>query len=314
MKKNFAFILLALIITPLLALFGCGDVSSYRVEAYSSSTIHGTVSGRGTFEEGQEVTLVATAKTTNSKQSHVICWLYEDSTIVSEKDGYKIENILDDEKKPIKSTLTFKVNKETKGNYTAVFEEEKMMYSKLSGFVLAKQESLPDNLETFEQLFTSFNNPELAAEICTSNITISQHQDAMTPVTAFSTTDFVVKDYVLNQTNDVVEVLKITPDTTQNLTINLQMTTPDGTPQEGEEQQYKTSSNTFKISFGYKPNIPDSLEDLFLGTNPESIYISYSAYIENKYSLCVAFNHAGVDYMLMLIYEDLALPTPPTES
>ena len=313
MKKNFAIFLLALIITPIFALFGCDDVSSFPVVVYSSSIVHGSVSGSGTFKEGQEVTLTATAKRLNGSTSHFICWLYENSTIVNDENIYTIENTLDSDEKPIKSTLTFTMSKETKGNYTAVFEEEKMMYAKLSGFVVAKQESIPE-IESIDELYDCFNDPEQATEICNSSITISQYQDAMTPITALSATDFVLKDYVYNQTDEVVEVFKITPDTLQHLNITLQMTTPDGTPEQGEEQKYKTSSHTFNVTFGYKPAIPDGLEDLFLGTTPESLYIAYSAYINKKYNIFIAFKHDEVDYMMWLIYEDLALPTPPAES
>ncbi len=133
MKKKFTTAFLALfVIAPIFALLGCGDVSSYKIMARSSSYGQGTVSGEGTYEENSTVTLKATV---TNKNSTFLAWLKQDGQIIANDDNFKIENN-DNNGRIVGSTLSFTSSESTRGTYTAVFSEsaETMQYVKLDSF------------------------------------------------------------------------------------------------------------------------------------------------------------------------------------
>ena len=130
MRKKISIALLSILIVPLIALFGCGEVLSYPVYVFSSSTIYGSVSGNGTYNEGETITLTATAK----QGSSFVAWIHQNSTLVQNDQNYNIENQTNSNQKVVKSTLTFTVSEKTQGKYTAVFDDNKMMYTKFDSW------------------------------------------------------------------------------------------------------------------------------------------------------------------------------------
>ncbi|MBP3619171.1 MAG: hypothetical protein J6J24_00765 [Clostridia bacterium] len=294
MKRKFAFMLLALIVMPVFALFGCEEVASYPVLVYSSSMLYGSVAGNGTYKDGQEVSLTASAK----KGSHFICWVYENTSIVNDEHIFTITNELDSQEKPIKSTLTFTVSASTKGTYTAIFEEEKMMYTKLTDFMVTTDPTSPP-----------IEDNDGIPELCKANIDISQYQSASSPETVFSETDFTLKNNVIYSPEDVNQVLKMSIEAQQHININLKMTFPNEDPAAGEDQQFKTYSYSFKVDLGYRTITTEPVH-VTMVSKPYSYVIGYANGI---YEIDIAFNHEGTLFTFALIYRDLALPTPSAE-
>lgn len=200
MKKKFSMLLLSILILPLVALFGCDESVSYTVNVYSSSTIYGSVSGKGSYSEGSTVTLTATAL----KGSHFIAWVRQ-NTILTSGGTYSISNTEDDSGEISKSTLTFSSSSSTQGEYYAVFAENNIVYVKLDSFFISTTADSDGEEDSESQ-----------AEIMTaSSINISQGSTSLS--TIYSTSNVSIKDGVLVTTENISSVLKLSPSTTQNV-------------------------------------------------------------------------------------------------
>ncbi len=199
MKKKFSVFLLSIIILPLIALFGCGESVSYTINTYVSSSIYGTVSGRGTYSEGSTVTLTAYA----INGSYFIGWVFQ-NTLLSDGGTYSITNTQDSDGAISKSVLTFTSSATTQGSYSAVFNDGNMLYVKLDSFFVST-DSDSDGIE----------DSDLLSEIMTANIDISQGSTSLT--TIYSGQEVSLKDSVLVSTTDVNGVLKLSTSTAQNV-------------------------------------------------------------------------------------------------
>ena len=50
------FLLLIILLVPILLLFGCDELATFRIDAYVNENKNGTVYGYGTYTEGDTVT------------------------------------------------------------------------------------------------------------------------------------------------------------------------------------------------------------------------------------------------------------------
>lgn len=133
MKKKLSLLLLSIFMLPLIALFGCDEPVSYNFYAHESSSIFGTARGGGKVEEGKTVTLTAHA----NNGSYFLGWVYQNNLLIDSSDEtYTIKNE-ESGGRPIKSTLTFTSRESTQGSYTAVFNENKVMYYRFTGFMIS---------------------------------------------------------------------------------------------------------------------------------------------------------------------------------
>ncbi len=211
MKKKLTIFVMALLIFPILALVGCGAKDSYSVEVNSSwtgiltGTRGGTVSGSGSYKEGSSVTLTATAK----PESSFIAWVYEDSVLITGGSGYSIDNRRSTNDKISESKLTFKANSKTKGKYTAVFDDNKMVYTKLTAWRVTDDYSLPAE-----------SDETLAQEVLTTNLYISQGN---VNSDIYSAEGLSFLNNVNNKTNKVKDILKLSAEEAQDLVVDFSL-------------------------------------------------------------------------------------------
>ena len=165
MKKKLSLLLLAVfVIIPVFALFGCDEVSSYKIQVRSSSYGHGTVSGEGTYDENTTVTLKATVTNQNSS---FIAWLNPNGCIIKDDPNFQIANNQNNGR-VVGSTLTFTSNETTRGIYTAVFSEsaQTMQYVKVDSFYVAD--------EVYDESGKFISNPTLSGNNLNISLEISQ--------------------------------------------------------------------------------------------------------------------------------------------
>lgn len=245
MKKKFSILLLAVLIVPLVALFGCDEVLSYPIEVYSSSTIYGSVTGSGTYDVGSTVTLTASAK----QNSKFVAWIYQNSTQIVNGTTFSISNETNSNGDATKSTLTFVMSDERQGKYTAVFEDSKMVYAKLGSLYLTSD---PDSEGTVDD-----GN---ATTLATTTLTISQGQTYSNMTTAYESGEYEFKDAIAITPQDITQVLKLS--TTEQLvkvnfdsitlraSLNFQ-TSKDWTQSNGYSHKVNYANGNYKIVFAF---------------------------------------------------------------
>lgn len=275
MKKKFSVLALIVLLFPILALVGCGDTSYFTVEVFSNWTGTptdsggGTVSGGGTFEEGTEVTLTAIAK----PNSRFIAWIHEDSVIISNGNGYSVQNEGTDGK-VTKSTLSFDINSSRRGKYTAVFEDASIVYARLTSWRITNDYTLPgveENMSTETNAFTL-------------QMYVSQG-NANTDV--YSAQAFPVKRNVIYHTDDVDEVFKLDANTPQNVVADVVLT-----------NENTTFTKTFRASVPFQENA----NNLSNTTNP--YVITYNSQ-NGTYEIAFSFTFGGEQLYLVLTYSNL---------
>lgn len=285
MKKKLSILLLSVFIVPLIALFGCGEVSSYSVSVESSSTIYGNTfvngssSGQETFNEGQSISLTANALNGSS----FICWVYQKNTEISNNAPYIISNTTDENGKITSSVLTFNMSATTQGNYTAIFEDGKMMYTKLQSLRIT---STPD---------VAGEEDDLSKEpLMSANITVSQGQSSAMLSTAYSAEGLEIKDNVLIHPENVTQVLNLSASANRIITASTQMTL-------GE----RTITINFRAEVGFQQNSP------WTTANNYRYKVDYA---NETYTLTFAFQtDADTTYYLVLEYANLQASTPQTQ-
>lgn len=130
MKKSILFILtLILSITPCFFLEACGSLPSYLITALPSDSTLGRVEGVNNKIEQQEGTRITLKAVANSTSNPFLCWIKDYSEIVSNEEEFE---------------LTY--NKNTAGNYTAVFEEDvsKMLFASLKEIEIDTSSDISD--------------------------------------------------------------------------------------------------------------------------------------------------------------------------
>lgn len=270
MKKKFSAFLLCLVMFPLVALFGCDEVSSYSVTVSSSSTIHGSVSGAGTYEEGSTVTLTANAKGGSS----VVAWVYQNSTQLQDGDVFSISDTTNEANVVTSSTLTFTMNATTQGSYTAVFSDSKMMYVKLDSYFLTTN---PES--------AGMEDDGLQPTLMTANIDVAQGQSALT--TIFTAEGVALRDGVIVSAENITGVLNLSTTTAQNIRVNVVFTMNERT----------FTFNNLRASLLFQEDVAETS-----GAN-HTYSVSYS---DGTYRISFNFTIDGQNYHLILNYCNLA--------
>lgn len=130
MKKSVKILLSILCLCPMLLLSACTSSTTYIINVYWSDSTYGSVVGNFTNPrqvEGTTMTLVANENNSTSSTNPFICWIKNDSKVVSTD-----------------KELTLTYNSSTQGDYIAVFEEtnpSKMIYTSLDGLVISGLDS-----------------------------------------------------------------------------------------------------------------------------------------------------------------------------
>lgn len=246
MKKKFSVLLLAIVVLPLLALFGCNEVSSYPVYVFSSYLDCGSVAGAGTYKEGETVTLLANAK----DGSNFICWVFQNSTELSNGEIFNITNETDTAQKIKRSTLSFVMTSDRKGKYTAIFSDTKMMYAKLDSMYL-----------TTDLTAEPKEDDATKEAILSESLHISQGMTNSNLVTVFENSEVDFKDSTLISFKDINQVLKLSTDVEQLLKVELGTKTLRASLTfqtnkdwvENSNYSYKVSyeNGTYKIVFSF---------------------------------------------------------------
>lgn len=272
MKKKFSVLLLIVLMLPLLALFGCGETTSFSF-TFQQSCDKGRISGngiqrgQGTFAEGSTVSITASA------DDEFIGWLFQGTTLLESNSTYTISETTDSSGKVKSSTLSFASNSATQGNYTAVFSEENIMYVKFDSL----------RLTTNADATTGVEDDGLQATLLNVNqITVSQ--GTANPMTnVYIGEDLNLKDNVYVRPETVNSVMKLT---TKTDSINL--------PRQVNVVLRLTSSmqlNPFRTSLYFQTS-----------EKTETSNVSYS---NNTYDIKFTFSYQSVKYNLIVTYKTL---------
>ncbi len=267
MKRKLVFMFLFLIMFPAFALIGCSESpATYSILAYSSSYSHGSTMGSASYTEGSYVTL--TASTTNSS---VLGWIYQNSLILSNNGTYNISNTVENGK-VVKSTLSFTCSAATQGNYTALFDEADLNYTRFSGVMLSKQE----NTTPVGEL------PQDAESLPNTNLDIYQGSDLI-----FSQENLLFKQ----QTDgDTTSALKISTNETKNA---VWLTRPQ---QLYATMRFDNSNFTFRANFSYKQSSTWSAEQ-----NGVSYKVDY---VDKEYHIVFRFTKSEQEYYLTFFFDN----------
>ncbi len=274
MKKKLSLMFLFLLIVPVAALFGCNEVSYYSVVAHESS-YHGSTMGSGSYADGSTVTLTASAK----DDSYVIGWLYQNSLIISNDGTYTITNTVENEK-VVKSTLSFTASSTTQGNYTALFDEENLHYTRFSGVMLSTQEdATPTDEDGFSQ-----DSQNLPVNLPSVNLQLYQGTNPSQNI--YNQESLIFKE-------QGTKALKISVETKTALWLK-----PDKTP-----QQISATCNVDNAQFNLRTNLSyRQTQPWPKSANGIAAKITYQ---NKEYQITFRFTKSGQTYYLTLFYENL---------
>ena len=276
MKKKLSIILLTLFLLPLCALLGCKDVSSYPVYVYSSSTIHGSVSGTGTFADGSTVTLTAHAKT----GSQFLGWVKSNNNLIAANEVYNINNTVSAENKITKSVLTFACNTNTQGQYTALFEDGKMMYIQFYGMYLSKNPNATPIEESFVQ-----------DALLNTNITVSQGTQQLVDIYQQNGLQFY--DSVLVRPDNISNIIKFPNSGVVHIRANTQVLQND-----------QSALLNLRADLNFQESTPKNNDGSFqeIAGNNYKYYVDYQ---NGSYNIKFTFTVFGQTYYLTVVYKNL---------
>ena len=265
MKKKLPLLIVLCLVFPLFALLGCGEVNSYPVTVYQSSS-KGSVGGSGTYAEGSTVTLTA-----NAFGSHVVAWIYQRTIQIENDETYTITNTLDSAEQPVKSTLTFTMNAQTQGAYTAVFSDGKVMYVKY------------DNMRLTTDLNAPATETPTAEPITTASFELSQGTTELS--TILSETEVVFYENVAIRPEKMNSVLNLQMNTTQHIRASVVF-----------------SHNNLSSTFNFRSDIKfqENIEEI-----ANSNHTSQVRFANDAYEIIFKFNLDGQTYYLILTYKSL---------
>lgn len=270
MKKKISILMLTLFVLPVLAFLGCGKTESFYVDVVSSWTgltsgsRGGTVSGSGTYNDGSTVTLTATAK----PESRFVAWVYEDSVLISANETYSITNT-GEAGAVSKSELSFKINSSLKGKYTAVFDDNKIVYTKFTSW------RITNNLE----ISGVEENESSAPVTMATDLYITQTNLG---ADVYSAVNFETKNNVIYHTDTVKDILKLNAEVPQEISVDLTIS-EDGT----------TRSKLFRAAISFA----ESFDDFDDENSP------YKITYTNKGTYEIAFKFVVGNYEKYLVVE-----------
>ncbi len=258
MKKKFCFLLLIVLIMPLFALMGCGEVESYNFSFTKSSEMSGSIygtgisstTGKGTFSEGTIISITANAN------KYFLGWIFQGSLLLTDGGNYTISNTLNEDETIKTSTLSFAANSSTAGNYTAVFFDNNVMYAKFDGFRISKDEKWPEPVdEVGEQdlLFESINQMSISQG--TSNFTNIYLQNNIP----------IYDNVKIKPENEIYDIIRLTNknDSTRQpkqinaslrLDANKQITFNTNIYYKNSDESIKFSDGTYDLKFTFSVN------------------------------------------------------------
>lgn len=248
MKKKLSILLLAILIIPVFTLLGCGTPETYKVSVSSSDAHFGIVEGQGTFTEGSDITLSATAWSGSS----FVAWIFEEQTEILDNETYSIVNTTVGGKTN-SSTITFKSSSETAGNYTAVFADPAMQYAKLSSWYVSQTKDSTPEAET-----------NLKPVIMQASMTVSQGKSITSEIYTTDAVDIKENVEVEVETNSILKLaygenyqIKIKPrlqlsgmtsSPTMNAYISYQKST-ESVEETGYSYQINYSNGVYRIEY-----------------------------------------------------------------
>ncbi len=246
MKKSVYALLLAIICFPVFALFGCGSKQSFSVTVSTCGTAgisapsSVTGAGSGSFTEGSTVTLTA------SNQNHFVGWIFQNTQLLKEDSTYSITNTTDDLGYITQSVLTFKSSAKTQGNYTAVFDDGKIYYTKFYSWFVTTDETRDTGInEVYDQ-----------SELMKSSIDVKQRQQRQIVYTAenHSTVENKIQSY-----DDEQYVLNLNPANNTKNIVSISATFTVGEVETNETFNYslsfKTSDTSMTPTVTYKNGV-----------------------------------------------------------
>lgn len=266
MKKKLTYFLLAILVVPIFALFGCKDVNtnSFSVNTYGTGSViieGGSMGGTKDVNDGSTVTMIAT-----STKNDIIGWIFQGSTLIADGSTYSIKNTKTDNK-ITKSVLSFKSSASTSGAYTAVFNEPEMTYVKLSSWKVTSD-------------LTKESESDSATKPTVMTISMDVIQGTTVRTDALGCTDYAVKDNV-EIAADTNEVLNLQNDNQQVIVQNAEI-------------MYNQS----------RYNYQSMVVNLTWGENYESDKTSVE-YSNGVYKVSFKFNLPSTQYYLVLYYKAL---------
>lgn len=260
-KKKFIVLFFAIVL-PIFAFSGCGSVSSYPVTAFPSSAVYGFTSGNGTYAEGETVTLTATAK----QGSCFIAWVYQNSKLVENGNNFKISNQTDSAQKITKSILTFKINSANQGRYTAVFDEEKIMYAKFTSWrITTDPTKTPDQVEN-----------AIDPVLMTATLNFSQGISSTNLTSIYSVENKEIKENLLYKPENITEVLKLEDSAKRHIYASAQfnynnkiMTIPFRADIEFFQSTEEIETSNYSYQITYKDGIYEIVFKFKVGTDKQ---------------------------------------------
>ncbi len=281
MKRKFLFFMMFLLVLPVFALFGCEKPQYYNFSVRSTGdgtiTINGeSLKGSASVEEGESVTIVAVAK-----NQEFLGWVFQNSTLLSDNSTYSIKDTTSDGK-VVKSVLTFKSSKSTNGGYTAVFNDGKLTYSRLSAWKITSDEDATSEIDSAaKQYVMKLSNLSLVHEK-TGNLVYNVDGEVS------------VKDNVEIRANDVSELLYVDGETSQNIILSTNISYNDSA----------SYQRNFRANIQYRQSavVDQPAKD---GKKDYTFSVSYS---DGVYKVAFGFEVSATQtYYLVLYYKELGL-------
>ena len=279
MRKKIVIFLLLLSFFPLVALFGCNEkVESFLITVEVNSWNEGKVEKISStpYKEGTLITLRATSNPKNDgSYGKFITWLFQEETELESDSRYTIKNetqVVNDEEIIVSSELSFRVNKNTQGQYTAIFEDKKMKYVKFDSLYLTTDFSIPPQIDDGS-----------SSPILDASFDIVQSNNS---VLTFSESNLSIKDNVLVfPEKKVTNVLKLDPNQAQRIHV---------------DATFNGSYREFDINVLFQP-------ESYTEQNPQASYTRNVSYDSNTKTYLITFNFSynNQDYQLGLIYKNL---------
>ena len=276
MRKKFVYFLLAVMLLPVFALFGCEKAQSFSFQISQSDPLAGDVTINGlaknadaTIVEGKTITMTA-----SSRDGEFVCWVHQNTTEISNGSTYSISNTKTDGL-VTKSVLKFKSSKETSGNYTAIFKSTKMQYVKLAAIKVTEDKDKASEIDSIAK----------QPVITFSDITIMQGKTIKSE--AYAGENVGAKENIEITTDDVKEVLKLDPEVEQEIVVYSHLT---------YMQTQASSSRNFRTNLSFRGETETT------GRDGNSTYTISTTYTDGVYKVAFGFAVSQTKTYYMILY------------
>ena len=278
MKKKLTLFLMVVLMLPLVALFGCDEVSSFGVTVYTSSSSYGYSTGSGTYNDGSTVTLTATAKTGGK----FVGWIFQNTTFLEDGDTFSIET----SEGQTRSTLTFVMSANTQGYYTAAFDsnnsstESRMTYVKLSSYRVATEDAFTANP-------AGTTDTETAPDLLSANLSIAQGASSSNLTNVLTLDNATLKDNVIYTAENINQVLYLSSYNSRY--VRMQFVGRVGTD---------TFNKDLRAELDFQTNFPETENANYTSS------VNYSR-TDGIYTITFSFENNNQTFYVVLNYENL---------